>query len=123
MVNSLESVLFDKNETKCMKCHRNRSKMEDDNNNVEILSSQIERSERHVNSPGYGTGPQVGTSQYNTGPQPLDNVDLVFTSNGGNFSITLHEVIGRLVIIDSILHRCIHCYIVLKSFTDFLIDF
>lgn len=89
MVRSLDSNLF--NSEKVVQV--NGQEMEDRNNNVETCPRVLERSD-----PRLGTSesdPRLGTSDCRK--QPLDNVNLVFTSNGENFSITLHEVIGRFV--------------------------
>ena len=85
MVKSLKQDLFSFKNSEFVNGLSEYSKqMEDPNNNIGTYP-QIERSD-----------PVIGTSDSRY--QPLDNVNLVFTSKGENFSITLHEVIGRLVL-------------------------
>ncbi|XP_045173227.2 phosphorylase b kinase gamma catalytic chain, skeletal muscle/heart isoform-like isoform X2 [Mercenaria mercenaria] len=90
MVKSLKKDIFDiidNGSVKGFSCKQ----MEDPNNNVETCP-RIERSD-----------PLIGKSDSKN--QPLDNVNLVFTSNDGeNFSITLHEVIGRGI--SSVVRKC-----------------
>lgn len=84
MVKSLKRDLFDFINNDSLRCNSVCKIMGDPNNNPDIRP-HLER-----------TDPEIGTSE--SRKQPLDNVNLVFTSNRGeDYSITLHEVIGRLV--------------------------
>lgn len=92
MVKSLDGKVFDlrnKDRVPITVVNNCDLAMEDPNNNLEL--PRLGRSD-----------PVVGTMA--SGRKLIDNMNLEFNSNGENFSVTLHEVIGRGI--SSVVRKC-----------------